>query len=884
MDLEDLRTRLGCGCLGILFVMAPFVYLWVASGGGSPFEPERKEPAAGTADHVEFLLGSKKDPDAALAECRELLAASPEQRAELEPLLRRSLGEAFDARKATQDWKGAEAFRDELRRDFAGSPEADRVDREWLMALGKYAEAALAGGDLDLAAGIAAKILAQPRWRPIRWDDPLFEVLSKLWRRAMARGDVAGAGRILEEPLADPRFQQGSLRLQKEHREWLEQAFTMAWASGDREEADRLFGRILEPNQAVPRVDLAAYRDYLSDRLRALASSGRFDEADAFFDRLSERAEGGTQTREALLRPLYTIVHEGRWRGALESGDLAAAEAEIEGGGRYPYMIDPREGPRQEVEYRLLRWRREREAGSPEANRQLETILARLARYADPATISAALHEAWTPEEILSRGDAFLTKGDEDAALACFEALAGSNMAGLDDRLDRCRLESARTAARAGSQWVDFASFARAEALYEGLLHERPSFAADPARWRAAAESLLDVQLEWARKAADADLPIPAGEALERALRRTAVSIWRHDASAAGADPFEGVPDEVRERVEKTVPGAGPAEVVAALADLAARGKWVVPAAARAREVAARVEEAAALGQVEDASLHLHWAEPHRGRSLETLRAVARKHRGTRAAARVKEVLEESAHREESTVHLYATAGDMTDENAVLGFGRLCEILAFYVAEVGPPATDDPFREELRRSLTEAADLAGRGSRMARAFLLSLLADALPDDEAGRRAREEALRIGLDVMATLPASGEARAANEFPSTLAGRSVIALENQMPYHLLVFLKGPETFYARLDPYSRGSIVLADGTYESAVIVPTGEVRPYRGGREYRGVVTAEAYVIESPGGDRKFDPRELTDDFELLRAPAGGRFWVHPESGLVLEAGG
>lgn len=860
MELDDPRLRLGC-VAALFVVMSPFFYLGYLAfrDAGSPPDPEE-----GTGAHVEYLLHRKKDPEAALAESRALLAsgAASGERGDLEDQLRRCLEAVYGLRREARDWPGCEAVRDEIVRDHAGSSQADRVDRHWMADLGHWIEESLAADDLDLADRLAKERIAHPRWRPVSWDDPVFEALARIWRREMDRGDLEAAERTLALPLADEKFRQGANRLQREYRQFHELAFAIALGSGDAAVADRRFDALADAARSEGRLDLEPYREYLAQRL------GRLDpeESRRLFDTLHGIASESRQKKERILGPLYMALREASWRRAFEAGDDDAVLRAFADTGAHPYYVDHRVQSAQEAEYRLLRWRRDRD---PE---QLAIVLERHSSRIEPSTLAGALRETWPADELLARGDALLEEGNPDAALACFTA-AGAD--GQDERLDRCTLLSARQAARSGSKWADLASFARAGRLYETLLFERSSFAADRTRWRAAAVELMKMELEWARRAADNQVFEEAEAALSRAVRRTAVAIWREDTTAAGTDLWAGVPAEIRARVEAPDPDAARE----ALADLASRGRWEVPQAALARETAALVAQAAAMAQVDEAWMHLEWPTRH-GESMATFRNVLRKYPGSRAAARVRELLEGAISRDGGVVRLYAEAGDLTNENAVTKFSRLCEYLAFYVAEFEPPGPEDPFRENLRSLLSDAAVLA-RAIPLVRAFLLSLLADAFPGDETGQVAREEVLRIGLSVMGSLPPRAPGGRSAEFPSLVPGHSAIALENQMPYHLLLFARGPETFYARLDPYSRGSIVLADGRYDVAVIVPTGEVRPYRGEARYEGVIRAEGYVIESAEGKVLHDARDITTDYRLLRAPASaGPVRVHPDSGIVL----
>ncbi len=184
------------------------------------------------------------------------------------------------------------------------------------------------------------------------------------------------------------------------------------------------------------------------------------------------------------------------------------------------------------------------------------------------------------------------------------------------------------------------------------------------------------------------------------------------------------------------------------------------------------------------------------------------------------------------------------------------------------------------RNLVNEGKLEGK-SPVRRAFLLTLLADALPADPAAVKARAEVVPFAL-AEAGKNAPGEAPAAFG-PSGLAGRSVHRIENDTPTYLLLFYDGPERFFVRLAPRRRGSVVLADGKYLTAVMTSREGVLSYRAEFPTAGGLLASQYSIVEGGGreTQAFGGDWTVGDFRLLRVPGGADsgFAVDPATGLV-----
>ncbi|MBI5623034.1 MAG: hypothetical protein HY924_04565 [Elusimicrobia bacterium] len=199
--------------------------------------------------------------------------------------------------------------------------------------------------------------------------------------------------------------------------------------------------------------------------------------------------------------------------------------------------------------------------------------------------------------------------------------------------------------------------------------------------------------------------------------------------------------------------------------------------------------------------------------------------------------------------------------------GRLVDLAAFLISEFGGPAPGDPFHGELLTSLQAAAKEYEASEVTRSIFILSLIADAFPAEEAGRTAREEA---GVKGLAFFQKTSERESSGRpmGPSGLAGLSVVSVENATEHHILIFYDGPERFFLRLNPYRRASAALRDGTYGVGVLASADEIVPYRARTPYQGSRVLHRYVIEirgSASGQKVVYP--ASGDWVLLRVPPG-----------------
>ncbi|MBI2923025.1 MAG: hypothetical protein HYY18_18375 [Planctomycetes bacterium] len=872
---RHLRLRIGCALATALLLGGPFLYYGCRSDSPGP---ESQAAVPDTPEGVEELLDRRGKPEEALAKCRELLGrAGPEQQPALDSLRLRCLERLMHAKKDAGDWAACSAIVEEVRASSEIEPRiADTVERLWISAL--LTRAAKAPSDPAEMDRVAEALFASPRWRPVSWDDPVFLRLARAWRAKFESGDVEGADAAFAGLLDDPRLG-GAHRPFREREDFARQACVLAARAGDDGAAGRWFGAMIEAaKRQNRRIDLKPVAPYLMGRVETLLAAGDFAGAEAFFDRVHADAEDADRRDNGIVPTMYRMIREARWRRAAADGDWEAVKKIFADKGPHPYYVSAPADDRHQPEALLMRWKAARTAGrGEEAGAALAEVVAKFSHAVDPAALREAVRAEWTPEQLLARGDEMLKKGLNGAALACFEALP-TDTPGAAERIDRCLLGIARYAAGWAKKIVSWEGFASAEKYY-GQLLQRPSFAADHQAWRAAAETLLALQLDWVRLYAENEMFPQADAKLREAARRTAVLLWEDDVKAGG-DAWRGVPADVKRRIEAAHADA-PARIEA-LKRAAEKGEFLVPQATGVEAMVETVRERSAVAQAEQARMDMQLPS-RRGQALDALRRVLRLYKGTKAAEDARDTIESEIRESQGKVAWMAESGGLAEKPGIEEFTWLCDLLGFHVAEVGPLPADDPFRTFLRDSLTRAADLA-RDLPTTRVFLLSLLADALPDDPAGVAAAEEALAKGREIVKGMAPKASAVPAREGSSLVAGHSVAGIVNQTPYHLLVFVLGPEEFYVRLNPWSRGCAVLKNGSYDNAVIVTREGVTPYRGTRAYQDVTRMEGYFIERAGGstpDEEQERRDVTGDFRLLRAPGGtAGYLIDPDSGLVL----
>ncbi len=560
---------------------------------------------------------------------------------------------------------------------------------------------------------------------------------------------------------------------------------------------------------------------------------------------------------------------------AIESGDEATAarlfELALQDGGPLPHRT---------AEYVAGRWKAARARGDEAGADDAVRLQGRLSLEQGMGSgLAGLLGEAFGREGCLARGDAFRDAGDAGAAVVCYEAarfMTGRDAQGatvideryaveraeVDERIRPVLLDVARRAVRGESS----VGLERAESIAAELGRD----ASDDLSKRLPEDVLrlhreclvecwrlqIASRTERARRRLEAGDFAEADRLCDFVLETDALFFFDALARDPTWDPWVHIPPALAARADTAASGAGDEARRAALRREMDRSPL--------RPALPETEPARRLRGAIDAGWGVAGLARDRDHSLERLRRVLREHAGTEHSAVAAEGLR-------GAIRAARTAGD---------FSGLVDLAGFYVAEVGPPGSTDAFRGELRETLERAADHFGSREPLARVFLLSLLADLFAGEPAGDAHRREVFRLGFEFVERTGGEPIAEDGLPLPSGLGGLSVVTVENGTRFHVLAFFRGPVEFFVRLNPYRRGSIVLPDGAWTSAVLVTSHDVKPWRGTTELRSVVRAHSYYIGREGEDDA--PRDVQSigDFLLLWRPEGaGEFHVDPASGFV-----
>lgn len=248
-----------------------------------------------------------------------------------------------------------------------------------------------------------------------------------------------------------------------------------------------------------------------------------------------------------------------------------------------------------------------------------------------------------------------------------------------------------------------------------------------------------------------------------------------------------------------------------------------------------------------------------------------------------REILRECSDGEEAVGIRKQLASRIDDARKSKDFNAVYYLASFLIGEMKKTDLSAELGQKLAVCLEDTAEFYKDKSPMKRAFMLSLISDVLSGTDKGNSARDEAMRIGFDAVKKLPFKNQEKPALILPSTLTGCSIEAIRNSTPYHLMAFYDGPERFFVRLNPHSRGSLAILDGEYEIAVIVTSDSVIPYRTKFKYDKEFLLQRYFISEPGREKSGEyPDNFMGKFSVLRIPKDMQnIVVEPESGAIFQ---
>jgi hypothetical protein len=254
----------------------------------------------------------------------------------------------------------------------------------------------------------------------------------------------------------------------------------------------------------------------------------------------------------------------------------------------------------------------------------------------------------------------------------------------------------------------------------------------------------------------------------------------------------------------------------------------------------------------------------------------------TEAFAYLRPVLREHANSAPAAEIKTAIARTIDQARDAKDFDAIYNLASFLIGEMKGQPLPAEVTDRLVQCLAAAIEFYQDQSPMRKVFMLSLMADVLGDCDQGREAHAEATRLGFEAVKAISLRTPEKPVLTLPSLIKGCSVDAFENATGYHLLVFYDGPEKFFVRLNPFSKGSLAVRNGDYETAVIVTSDEVVPYRAQYQFAQEFLLHTYhIVEDGQGSAPGYSDEVSGGFVLLRLPPElMSAKLDPESGMIL----
>lgn len=504
-------------------------------------------------------------------------------------------------------------------------------------------------------------------------------------------------------------------------------------------------------------------------------------------------------------------------------------------------------------DYRLSLWKEALARGDKEGARL--HFIAAAAAFPNPQKLAERLRE-WPRPDLIPAGKAFMAEKHYAAALAYLTAaneafdLSGGQRQVLPDLVDRCWMglaEEAEAAGRTGSD--DLGSALQYYQRVSGL-----SLASK------AKERLGKLFFDLAESSVQAQR-YPAADSFYQQAIQMAQERWSSQAYAPGGDPWLGFDPALAALLKKAHAQSDPTVRLNALSALVRDGSAASPLL-EVRRIQERQPE-----------FRARW-----GLSLLA-------NEFDRAEGMLRPLLRDPATAAQRPLIGQGLRDAFLKAQSAKDIGRLAQTAGFYIGELGAPKPGEPFYTELLGGLESTAKEFEGQSTNKRVFVLTLLAEAFPDTEAGKAAQLEAVAKGLEVAGRGGGTTQPAKVLE-PSGLPGLSVITIENSTSHHILVFYDGPERFFLRLNPYRRGSAVLQDGAYATGVLATADEILPYRAQAVFASGRTESRYIIERRSGGKTVSETAMASSgpYALLRAPAGtGLLRVDPNSGRVFSPG-
>ncbi len=211
------------------------------------------------------------------------------------------------------------------------------------------------------------------------------------------------------------------------------------------------------------------------------------------------------------------------------------------------------------------------------------------------------------------------------------------------------------------------------------------------------------------------------------------------------------------------------------------------------------------------------------------------------------------------------------------------ELTSFFVADIGVENVPAPLRKQFLGALGEAATALASKEPPEAVFLQAIQAETEENPAEAIKAEQAAMTSAYQIVARVRT--ETEPAETFPpSGLEGLSVLTVDNSTEHHLLVFYKGPESFFLACRPYRKLSAALKDGDYEIAVVAHSGAISPYHGKVALKGAWQKSIYTVGRSNEDRDLFNRSSAAHGEYVLARTtkdAGSFQIDVRTGSVAK---
>lgn len=217
-------------------------------------------------------------------------------------------------------------------------------------------------------------------------------------------------------------------------------------------------------------------------------------------------------------------------------------------------------------------------------------------------------------------------------------------------------------------------------------------------------------------------------------------------------------------------------------------------------------------------------------------------------------------------------------------FDAFYGLTSFFVATLGIENIPSSLRSQFLAAISETATATASKDWPKAIFLNVIHSEALGESASGA-TRQKALSDAFDLVQKVTEENvpEDRLQS---SELNGLSCLSVDNSTQHQLLVFYRGPESFFLSCRPFRKASAVMKNGEYEIAVIAPSGAIQPFHGRVQLNDAWQKASYSLQRSDVDpdlyRGGTGSSASGEYVLNRIPEGaGQFTVDKRSGQAIR---